>query len=759
MKHFPDWQHRLQGTIAQRWQGLRHRQAPRLDQPPSTPTAVVFSGLTGLGQRLQAYPPLRRFFPPMMGGVAILSLTGLVGYRFYNQPLLSVDSLAPSTIIAPYSAEFIDEKTTEEKRKDVRSGLMPRLQRDEDLTQTLQKHREALLAQINHLRSGGRLLPGGNVPGGQGLASGRLDALHSYPAGIADEETLSRETLELALQLPEKTWRVTQAQITQVSERILTQGLPQGLPPHLLRETIQQQWSPQLSPAAQTVVRDLLLTLLADQYNLTIDREATQQQAEQAVLAMQPIAVTIQRGETIVQAGEKITQSQFVLLDGFGLSQRGINWEGLGLTAALVTGAVVIFWGVSQRVHRPLRRRDYLLLCLLSLSSPLMAFVHPRYNDLPAIGLLVGSFYGPSLAMSQVALVGGLSLFAIEGSNWEYLVAGLGAGILAGWVSGKLRSRDDLARLGVGVGILQGSIYLVNYLVMGSLGLVVWSTVLPGALIFGLLGMAWVIVAIGLSPYLERIFDVVTPIRLVELANPNCPLLQRLAKEVPGTFQHTLFVACLAESAARELRCNVELVRAGTLYHDIGKMHDPLGFIENQMGGVNKHDEINDPYQSAEIIKKHVTLGLAMAQQYGLPQVVRDFIPEHQGTLLISYFYYQAKERAEKQGLTVEEQDFRYDGPIPQSRETGIVMLADSAEAALRSLKDTDVETAKVMVNRIFKARWRDGQLQQSGLKYEELPIIAGVFVQVWQQFHHQRIAYPKAALEARPTVISGTNK
>ncbi|MFM7577801.1 MAG: hypothetical protein ACKO5Q_12780, partial [Microcystaceae cyanobacterium] len=103
------------------------------------------------------------------------------------------------------------------------------------------------------------------------------------------------------------------------------------------------------------------------------------------------------------------------------------------------------------------------------------------------------------------------------------------------------------------------------------------------------------------------------------------------------------------------------------------------------------------------------------------------------------------------------EQDFRYDGPIPQSRETGIVMLADSAEAALRSLKDTDVETAKVMVNRIFKARWRDGQLQQSGLKYEELPIIAGVFVQVWQQFHHQRIAYPKAALEARPTVISGT--
>ncbi|MFM8293999.1 MAG: HD family phosphohydrolase [Microcystaceae cyanobacterium] len=754
MKHFPDWQHRFGITMAKSWHGLRHRQSSSVDPipPASVSPAKKPAVVTSLGQRLQAYPPLRRFFPPMMGGVAILSLTGLVGYRFYNQPQLSVDSIAPSTIIAPYSAEFIDQETTEEKRKAVRTGLTPRLQRDEALTQALQRYREELLTQINHRRSGGDLSPQNGSPPGKALPSSR-----PAPVGIPHGETLPGATLGMALQLQEKTWKATQSQVIQISDRILTQGLPQGLPPHLLRETIQQQLSPQLPPSAQTVAQDILLTLLADQHNLSIDREATQQQAEQAVLAVQAIAVTVKRGETIVKAGEKITQSQFVLLDGFGLSQRGINWEGLGLTAGLVTGAVVIFWGVSQRVHRPLRRRDYFLLCLLSLSSPLMVFLHPRYNDLPAIGLLVGSFYGPSLAVSQVALVGGLSLFAIEGSNWEYLLAGLGAGLLAGWVSGKLRSRDDLARLGVGVGIVQGGIYLVNYLVMGSLGLVVWSTVIPGALIFGLLGMAWVIVAIGLSPYLERIFDVVTPIRLVELANPNCPLLQRLAKEAPGTFQHTLFVACLAESAARELRCNVELVRAGTLYHDIGKMHDPLGFIENQMGGVNKHDEINDPYQSADIIKKHVTLGLAMGQQYGLPQVVRDFIPEHQGTLLISYFYYQAKEQAEKQGLGINEQDFRYDGPIPQSRETGIVMLADSAEAALRSLKDTDVETAKVMVNRIFKARWRDGQLQQSGLKYEELPIIAGVFVQVWQQFHHQRIAYPKAALEARPTVISGT--
>ncbi|MEB3160400.1 MAG: HDIG domain-containing protein, partial [Synechocystis sp.] len=404
-------------------------------------------------------------------------------------------------------------------------------------------------------------------------------------------------------------------------------------------------------------------------------------------------------------------------------------------------------------VHRPLRRRDHILLCLLSISAPTLSLLDPYYANLPAIGLLTSSFYGPTLAVTQVLLVGGLSAFAVETITWEYFLAGLSAALLAGVMAGRLRSRDDLAILGGGIGLMQGGVYFASYLILSASATTIWYAVLPGAMVYGLLGTAWAIVAIGVSPYLERIFDVVTPIRLVELSNPNCPLLQRLAKEAPGTFQHTLFVACLAESAARELRCNVELVRAGTLYHDIGKMHDPLGFIENQMGGPNKHDQIADPYVSVDIIKKHVSEGLVMARRYGLPQVVRDFIPEHQGQMLISYFYLQAKDAAEKAGEhPLNEADFRYAGPIPQSRETGIVMLADSSEAALRSLKETNPEVAMGMINRIFKARWRDNQLKDSGLKYEELPIIAEVFVRVWQQFHHQRIAYPKAALEPQPS-------
>ncbi|MBE9041727.1 HDIG domain-containing protein, partial [Oscillatoriales cyanobacterium LEGE 11467] len=318
--------------------------------------------------------------------------------------------------------------------------------------------------------------------------------------------------------------------------------------------------------------------------------------------------------------------------------------------------------------------------------------------------------------------------------------------LLGGVIAGRLRCREELALLGLGVGFTQGIVYLIVNLIMSGAAGPVWTVLLGGAGLQAMLGVSWSVVALGLSPYLEHLFDLVTPIRLAELSNPNRPLLKRLASEAPGTFQHTLFVATLAEATARELGCNVELVRAGTLYHDIGKMHDPLGFVENQMGGPNKHDSMNNPWLSAKIIKKHVSEGLVMAKKARLPKAIQAFIPEHQGTMQIAYFYYQAKQNYTGQ-RQVREEDFRYPGPIPQSRETGIVMLADSCEAALRSLEDATTEEALAMVNKILRARWKDEQLVDSGLTRADMSQIAEIFVRVWQQFNHKRIAYPKAIL------------
>ena len=564
--------------------------------------------------------------------------------------------------------------------------------------------------------------------------------------------------------LEDAAWQETQTGMSRAAKMILTQGIPQGLPKEILKEAVKLQVASVVPLESQALAVEGLTAIL--QPNLVRDPEETKQLAELAAQKVKPVTIKVEQGDIIVAEGKEIRQQDFVLLDYFGLSRRGVNWLGLAGFVCLVGGAIAIVLLVER--HYRLRRRDHLLLLLLSLSAPVLVSLGLPWTTLPAIGILVGGFYGSAVGVTVVGLLSALLPIGLD-IELIHLVASAAGGLLGAFMAGRLRSREELALLGVGVGLTQGTVYLVGTLIASAATGAIWYVVLGTVGAQSLAGLAWSVVAIGISPYLEHVFDLITPIRLAELANPNRPLLKRLAAEVPGTFQHTLFVASLAEAAARELGCNVELVRAGTLYHDIGKMHDPLGFCENQMGGGNKHDEINDPWASAEIIKKHVSEGLVMARKHRLPKAIQAFIPEHQGTMLIAYFYHQALQivAKEAEGLNitladadnskliiesreVREEDFRYDGPIPQSRETGILMLADSCEAALRSLKDATHEEALNMVNRILRARWQDNQLLDSGLNREDMSLIAEIFVRVWEQFNHKRIAYPSAVFTPR---------
>lgn len=565
-------------------------------------------------------------------------------------------------------------------------------------------------------------------------------ALAKYSELVASEPGTLYETS--LLDLSDDDWRETETGIRDSAERILTQGIAPGLPSIILQQAVSLQVKTLVPKAAETLSTHLLLSVL--QPNLKEDVEQTRQQAEQAASAVELAMVDVRQGEVIVQAGEVITQEDFVLLDYFSLSRREINWLGLIQLGGIVIGVVGIFGVVERRFHSKSRQSDRLLVLLLTLSTPLLVTVGVPYTNIPAVGLLLGSFYGSPLGVTVVGLLSVLLPVNLE-IGFMPLLAGAAGGLLGSWMAGRMRSREELALLGVAVGLTQGVVYLLVNLIVGATAGSLWYVLVREAALFGLSGLAWSIVALGLSPYLEHLFDLVTPNRLAELANPNRALLKRFATVAPGSFQHTLFVATLAEAAAKALECNVELVRAGTLYHDIGKMHHPLAFIENQKGGPNKHDEINDPWKSAEIIKKHVSEGLVMARKHRLPTAVQAFIPEHQGTMLIAYFYHQAQQVAQSDpSRSVQESDFRYDGPTPQSRETGIVMLADSCEAALRSLKDACPEEALAMVNKILRARWQDNQLVDSGLKREEMAQITEIFVEVWQQFHHKRIAYPQ---------------
>ncbi|NDJ17615.1 HD family phosphohydrolase [Myxacorys almedinensis] len=742
---------------------------------------------------------IRQGFAGQMALVlAALSLTSALGHGFYNQPQLSVGKLAPQTIQAPVDATVEDKPATEEKRKKARTVAIAVWMLDSTTTDRIRQEVQTALVKGARLRQ-----QVGTVP----FADPRLlsEATQKYLRRAEEREwqqileaaqqsseqndstTLSDPSqwgamvdLQLhrprpqifsklveqitqarqqyattlsafqtpatqpvydfsILDIPEPMWQKMQSEVLQTSERMLVQGIPPGLPSSQVERAIALNLDIATPPETREIATKLLLSTLKP--NLIKDEERSRLQAEKAAQDVPPELVSVRRGEVIAQAGQPITPQDFLLLDYFQLSRRETHWAGLVGFGVLVGGAVVVFWQLEQRFHpEGLRNRDYWLVWLMTLSTPVMVMLGLPSTNLPAIGLLMSTFYGSVLAVPLVGLLSGLIPMGMTISVSQWLPSAAG-GLVAAILGRRMRSREELALLGLAIGLIQGMLYLV----IGAASGVVWYGLIGKAILYALLGLAWSIVASGISPYLEHAFDVVTTIRLVELSNPNRPLLKRLAAETPGTFQHTLFVANLAEAAARDLGCHVELVRAGTLYHDIGKMHDPLSFIENQMGGPNKHDLINDPWQSACIIRKHVTEGIVMARKARLPKAVQAFIPEHQGTMAIAYFYHQAQEWAKADPtIRVNEADFRYEGPSPQSRETALVMLADSAEAALRSLKEATPDDALNMLNKILAARWKEGQLDDSGLTREEMSKIAQVFVQVWQQSNHQRIAYPK---------------
>lgn len=758
---------------------------------------------------------------PLVLGVAVISLTTALGYRFYTTPKLDIGKAAPQTIYAPATVTIEDQKATEDQRKMARKDSISVLKLEQTVNQQAQRLLQQQLQQGNELRQLAapfpftktaylslktqiylRKLPdrdwqgllttvdpklpqtaekagleATNLPlpeNDRKQAIAELRALRNsvdlgayvrvvqeaaqarlrYAAALTTMTqpavpNLPGEFNASVLDLSDNDWQQMRTRLPNTTGQILAQGIAPGLPQSLLSEAIKLQVRGIGSPEAEAIAAQLLINIL--QPNLVRDEEQTRLRAEQAARGIQPVMVSIRQGESIVKSGQTISSAHFALLDYFGLSRREIDWVGLIAFGSLVSGSVTIVWFVKRRFYPDLRKRDGILLWLLSLSTPLLVALRLPSTNLPAVGLLVGSFYGGPLGMTVTGL---LTLLMVIGSDLKVnaLLSSAIGGLVCGWLGGRLRSREELAILGVGVGVLQGALYLLLTAASG----IAWYTLLGASVVQGLIGLAWVIVGMGSSPYLEQVFDLVTTIRLVELANPNRPLLKRLAAEAPGTFQHTLFVSTLAEAAARALGCNVELVRTGTLYHDIGKMHDPQSFIENQMGGPNKHDVIDDPWKSADIIKKHVTEGLIMARKFRLPKAIQSFIPEHQGTMFIAYFYYQAQQRIQQTSTngstpSLNDEDFKYDGPIPQSRETGLVMLADSCEAALRSLKNATPEEALAMINKILRARWQENQLIDSGLTRDEMTQIANIFVQVWQQFNHQRIVYPKLTPATQP--------
>ena len=416
----------------------------------------------------------------------------------------------------------------------------------------------------------------------------------------------------------------------------------------------------------------------------------------------------------------------------------------LTFTEVLICSGILIL--VSKKENPTISSRQIilimtLLLAVQTLKLALVSTVSPLSMIIPP-ALIISQGMGSITALAWVSIASFSWPDPAVAINNNLFFILLVCSSVVSLLGGRIRSRAQLLQLSIFVPI--GS-FLSQWILIGKDKISLINKqdfVLANGDIFSdsLLLAIVMLFTILFIPIFESIFGLLTKARLLELADKEKPLIRRLSLEAPGTFEHTLLICGLAEEATRMIGGDIDLVKTGALYHDIGKLHAPDWFIENQNGSKNPHDEIDDPIRSAEVLQAHVDEGLKYARRNRLPKPITNFIPEHQGTLKMGYFFHKAKEK----NLKINENDFRYKGPIPQSKETAILMLADGCEAALRAMNiNASDKEALETISKIIYSRRNDGQLDDSDLSRGEIFLIKRAFLNVWKRIRHRRIQYP----------------
>ena len=695
---------------------------------------VRFPGVSKLWRRWQRHQsPAGRFLrwtPPQSALVFMLSLAVAMASSlpWLLDPELQPGDLAPFDARAPKAALVRDSTALEQRRSTLVARSVVQVI-DPDQTRELMLRLEQQLNQLQQITESGlgaRVGPVNLTPTEQTWLEQR-----------SDQQRLAWDN-----------------QVRQTAERMLSQGLVSSLAVTQLQQAaaLQLQSKPMASDSAQTLAVKVLVSSLQGSSNLRTDPNLSKQLIEEQLTKQGIPTIDVRQGDLITRKGETISPQAFDVLDHFGLVRRQprpLIWLGRFTEALAACGVMLL---VMRRERPALEVRQ----ALLALSLLLLVQIAKLWFQSTVSPLAV--LVPPTLILTEGLGTGcGLVWMAVAALIWPVPVNGLGDGRLmiavamataGGLVAGRQRSRGQLLQLALllPMGAFAGQWVLLQLQPLS--GWRPWGNLNPGldelgadALLLGILLM----LALLMIPLLEGSFGLITRARLLELADQERPLLRRLSCEAPGTFEHTLMICGLAEEGARAIGANVDLIRTGSLYHDVGKLHAPDWFIENQKDGPNPHDALDDPEASAAVLQAHVDEGLKLAKRHRLPRQIADFIPEHQGTLKMGFFLHRARQR----DAHVDENLFRYHGPTPRSRETAILMMADGCEAALRSLPpDTSEAQAIDTVRRIIESRLRDGQLRKSGLGRAEVELVLQAFVRVWRRMRHRRIPYP---IPARP--------
>ena len=496
-----------------------------------------------------------------------------------------------------------------------------------------------------------------------------------------------------------------------------------------------------LDSSYEKIIRNIVLSEIKP--NLFYDAEKTNEKIEEVKKNTEK--VIIKKNQIIVKEGEPVTEGQIQVLKELGIINEGKTGGLLLLyilTAIFVGIILYLQYTYVKKNHKEIYEdnKKLILICLLNVIYLILAsgtkylspYLIPMVCTPLLLSMLINHRISLVLGSYNVILLGALVEF-----DPQVILLGFISTILGATVLRKMQQRNDIIYATLGIGGLCGALnFLIGMMVSINVQEVIINSLLTvvGVLISGVL-------TIGILPFLENTFDVVTTLKLLELSNPNSPLLRKLLMESPGTYHHSMLVANLAEMAAEEIGANPVVTRIGAYYHDVGKTARPYFFKENQIGNENPHDKITAAL-SARIIISHVKDGVDLSKEYKLPKIIQDIIAEHHGTTFVKYFYITEKNNSDDPD-SINEDDYKYPGPIPSTKESGIIMLADSVEAAVRSITDPTSEKIEQMVSNIVDGKIKDKQLNNCDLTFKDLDKIKKCFLKALKGIYHQRIEYP----------------
>ena len=662
---------------------------------------------------------------------AVLFTLLLSSKYFLFQSIVTDDNTSRRDITAPKTIEVVDSFKTEQRQKEVSQKIEPILTPAED--SYIKNNLDSLLNSINIIRKK-------EAP--RALKVNQIDALLDLP-----DAPRKHFIINYFLNADDSSIQILEIKSKKTLDSVLKGGVTEkDLEKANISRLITKNVDPSTSRNQIRMISGLIEQVIMP--NMVVDEVATELARKNAMDSVAPIKVTFQKGEKIVYEGEPITTLKREALNKAGYNILQINYKGMvGIFCLVVIGICSLMYYLQYFEKQFLNRRYVAILALLSVVMAICSVIIPDNWSLyllpfPAFAIILSIFTNARasflISITLITIIS-LSLQFSESAMAVFIIAILVSTINTAKI--KYSRRFDLIKIGFEIaGVLFisiASIYFLEQCIMEIDTSIVFRDIEAGLLN----GIFSGVIVLGVLPILESIFGVISPYGLAELGDHNQHLLKRLQFEAPGTFSHSLMVSTLCEAAAEAVGANPILARVGALYHDVGKIKRPLFFVENQtyFGIENPHTKLN-PRLSKMVITAHPKDGLDLAKEFGVPTVIQDFISQHHGDSLASYFYSQALQQEGEEN--VKEEQFRYTGPKPQTKETAILMIADAVESASRTLKNHSQEEIETMINKIISDRLNDGQLADSPLTLKDLKVIAATFSRILRAAHHQRIKY-----------------